>query len=109
MAEGRGTTTDLLSQHELGVSILVGTAILDLLLLNLDLLLLLSQLLVVGSFFLDQAVDGAGGNGERRRGGHPGGCGSVCCWGFACCKGGGPARVVIGERGMEEEIDRRVL
>lgn len=57
--------TYLLLEHERGVAIFIILASLDLLLEHGNLLLLLGELLVVRSLFLDEALDGASGDGER--------------------------------------------
>lgn len=65
--------TYLLLQHESFVAILVGSASFELLCKVLDGLFLVAELLVVGSLLLEQALHGAGRDGEGRRSGHDGG------------------------------------
>jgi hypothetical protein len=63
-------TTHLLLEHELGILILSGPALLVSLLQLPDPLLLLGQLLLVVRFLLEQSLDGLRRNVERRWGRH---------------------------------------
>lgn len=58
-----GRNTYLLLQHKLLVTVLGCLVVLDLLLEDLDLGLLVDELLLVGDLFLEQAKDGASGDG----------------------------------------------
>lgn len=67
---GKRGGTDLLLEHVLGVAVEVGGVGGDVVLELLDALLLAGLVLVVVGFFLDEAVDGRGGDGEGGWGGH---------------------------------------